>query len=313
MNFYEIDKNLKAEFASKRLKAEKIAENNLAKVSGLLSYIKIDTLLKDLIIELSKPNKSKSKKEFEKEVELLRKEKVYILSKLNLTESDLVANYSCKVCNDTGFVGNKTCECFQKRRNEEIMKACGLTFDHKHNFKNYSTKDVKNKSQANTLKKLKTFFEQWTNKFPNVTKQNILIGGSAGVGKTYLAECVATELFAKNCSVCFLSAFDMNNMLTKFHTTFSAEKHFWIDPLIESDVLIIDDLGTEPTIKNVTINYLYLVLSERNRFKKSTIITTNLEPESIMERYGERIFSRIMDKSKGLAIYIPGDDLRLPN
>lgn len=309
MNFYEIDKKLKAEFASKRLEAESKAERNLARLSKILSYTKLDTLSKELMLEISKKGGKASKKDKEL-LENVKKQKQFVLASLGLSEDDLSPKYQCKKCNDFGFLGAKMCSCYQKRRNEEIMKACGLTFEHKHSLKNYSTKICGNEAQAKQLDDLKTFLKNWINRFPAVTKQNILIMGKTGVGKTYLAEAVATDIFEKNYSVCFVSAFDMNNMFTKFHTTFSTDKHSWIDPLIESDLLIIDDLGTEPITKNVTLNYLYLVLCERNRFGKATIITTNLSAETIMDRYGERIFSRLMDKSNGLAFGLLGDDLR---
>ena len=153
MNFYEIDKKLKAEFASKRLAAESRAESNLAKVSAVSSYSKINALLKDLIVESSKIKNPTERKQVKKEIESLKKQKNFILKSLGLTENDLAPKYSCKKCNDSGFVGGKMCECFQKRRNEEIMKACGLSFENKHDFKTYSTQICTDKKQAEMLNK----------------------------------------------------------------------------------------------------------------------------------------------------------------
>ena len=103
----------------------------------------------------------------------------------------------------------------------------------------------------------------------------------------------------------------MNNMMLKFHTTFGADKQAQLVPLLESDFLFIDDLGTEPIINNVTLNYLFLVLAERDRFEKPVIITTNLSPENILDRYGERIYSRLSSKLTSANFYIEGKDLRL--
>ena len=103
----------------------------------------------------------------------------------------------------------------------------------------------------------------------------------------------------------------MNNMFLKYHTSFDANKHIHISPLLDSEFLFIDDLGTEPILKNVTQNYLYLILSERERHNKPTIITTNLMPENILDRYGERIYSRIANKSSSLLVHLTGKDLRL--
>ena len=63
-------------------------------------------------------------------------------------------------------------------------------------------------------------------------------------------------------------------------------------------------------LNNVTKEYLYLVISERMLKSKSTLISTNLDAKNILERYGERIFSRLFDKTKSLLLRIEGHDLR---
>ena len=78
-------------------------------------------------------------------------------------------------------------------------------------------------------------------------------------------------------------------------------------------MLIVDDLGTEPIFKNVTKEYLYLLLSERSRLNKLTVISTNLGPQELMNRYNERIFSRLFNKRESLNYQINGKDIRLSN
>ena len=101
-------------------------------------------------------------------------------------------------------------------------------------------------------------------------------------------------------------------MFLSYHTTNGNEqKNAYLNALIDPDCLIIDDLGTEPMLKNVTKEYLYLILSERSRDDKMTIITTNLTPNELLARYNERIFSRLFNKREGFAAQISGTDLRL--
>ncbi len=218
---------------------------------------------------------------------------------------------NAKKCNDTGFVTNGMCECYKKRRNEELLKQSGLTLSKNTSFENFDTKICTNKKQAELLEKLKNILQTFAENYPNIKKRNILISGTTGVGKTYLSECLANKLSEKNYSVCFVTAFDLNNMLLKYHTSFDANKHTNIAPLLDSDFLFIDDLGTEPILKNVTLNYLYLILSERDRHQKPIIITTNLLPENILDRYGERNYSRLSNKQTSLVVHLDGDDLRL--
>ena len=78
-----------------------------------------------------------------------------------------------------------------------------------------------------------------------------------------------------------------------------------------ADLLVIDDLGSEPRYRNVTCEYLLLVLEERSSRKLSTVITTNLSPDDIMRQYNERIYSRMCDKRGSLFLPFTGDDLRL--
>ncbi|MBO7151758.1 MAG: DNA replication protein DnaC, partial [Clostridia bacterium] len=63
--------------------------------------------------------------------------------------------------------------------------------------------------------------------------------------------------------------------------------------------------------KNVTCEYIQLVLDERLSKGLTTIITTNLSELQLKERYGERIFSRLSDSKHSLMRRIPGKDLRL--
>ena len=126
-----------------------------------------------------------------------------------------------------------------------------------------------------------------------------------------MAEGVLGEAQQDNKSSLEVSSFQMNELFTKYHTTFSSEREDFLLPLLSCDYLLIDDLGTEPIKRNITLEYLYLILSEREKNAKYTIITTNLDLEGILSRYGERIFSRISSKKTTLKLYIDGDDLRL--
>ena len=74
--------------------------------------------------------------------------------------------------------------------------------------------------------------------------------------------------------------------------------------------LVIDDLGSENILKNVTENYLYNLLNERMTSGKLTFVSTNCGLDDLRERYGERIFSRLAGNSS-LKINVGGNDLRL--
>jgi DNA replication protein DnaC len=80
------------------------------------------------------------------------------------------------------------------------------------------------------------------------------------------------------------------------------------DYILDCDLLIIDDLGTEMN-NSFTNSQLYLIINERLLRQKSTIISTNLTLTNINTIYGERVFSRIA--SSYSAQRIIGEDIRL--
>jgi len=73
----------------------------------------------------------------------------------------------------------------------------------------------------------------------------------------------------------------------------------------------IDEVKAEPTIKNVTQEHIYNILNERLTNNKAFIITTNLNPEAIFDRYDQRIASRISAKENSTLVEFPGKDLRV--
>ena len=312
MDLKSIDKKLMKEFQIKKLKAEMLAEKNRKRAFLVPAFSKLDALEKQMVFEVSKLKASgKKDAELEKTLKQAQSEKQKILKALKLSEKNLTAKYECKTCSDSGFVNGQMCDCYKKRRNAEIVKACGLNPDELVTFEKFNTDIIKNKTQAETLSKLKNKLQTWAESYPNIKKQNIVLSGKTGVGKTFISECLASEMIKKGYSVCFVSAFEMNNMMLRYHTTFGANKHAELVPLLESDFLFVDDLGTEPIINNVTLNYLFLVLSERERFGRPVIITTNLSPENILDRYNERVYSRITNKIKCAIFNIDGNDLRV--
>ena len=138
----------------------------------------------------------------------------------------------------------------------------------------------------------------------------MIISGSVGTGKSRLTECIAGELTKKGFNVVFLSACQLNTIFLTYHIAPVYDKSFYISLLSGCDLLVIDDLGTEPIYKNVTLEYLLTVLSERNSKNMPYIVTTNLTQEQLLDRYGDRILSRLNDKKQGIRIEINGKDLR---
>jgi DNA replication protein DnaC len=155
--------------------------------------------------------------------------------------------------------------------------------------------------------KASEWLQTWCARFPNITKTNINIVGGAGSGKTFLLECVANELIKKGVVVSYKTAFEINELARLYHMG----KSFDFSDCLNVDVLLIDDLGTEPVLKNVTKEYLYNLINTRQINNKATLISTNLSLENILDRYDERIFSRLANKNLSTVIQLVSQDKRL--
>ena len=131
------------------------------------------------------------------------------------------------------------------------------------------------------------------------------------MGKTFLTNCIAKELLDTSHTVVYLTSLKLFDILEtyKFDRDMSqTEKDASISYILDSDLLIIDDLGTELN-NSFTSSQLYHCIDSRLNQRKSTIISTNLSFDDLRETYSERIFSRLT--SNYTLLKLTGDDIRL--
>ena len=126
-----------------------------------------------------------------------------------------------------------------------------------------------------------------------------------------LASATARTLIRRGHSAIVMSAAEFNSLMLKCHTSPYSEREGLLADVMSAEMLVIDDLGTEPRYNNVTCEYLLLVLDERTSKRLTTVVTTNLSPDRILHVYNERIYSRLFDKRRSLTLAFGGDDLRL--
>jgi len=314
MNKKNIETELLREYESRLSNKQNVARNNLnlalQNAEFRAQYELVRTLDQDIAKLESNDNSAIALKSKQKSAKSKLRQ---LTKKLGFTIDDFKPCYTCKFCHDTGKIGDNLCGCFLKELNKKCQDALSIKIDDNHTFDNFNDSIFDNEEQKAAQTKIKDIFVNYANKFPKVKYKNIVLCGATGVGKTFLTECLAHSLLEKGVFLNFISAFAMNNIFLKYHTTFTDEKVHLLDDILEPEVLIIDDLGTEPINRNVTLEYLYMIISERLNQDKATIVTTNLMPADILSRYGERIFSRISNKTKSLILLLSGKDLRLNN
>lgn len=308
MTRQQVLKNAKSIISARKRDAEAKAEANYALALQDISFRTNETNIANATMEIAKLEMQN--KDTSSETELLKtfnKERTKILKKLGFTLRDIEPQYFCKKCNDTGVFNNNVCKCLEVEINNILMKDISCAVDKSHTFENCKESFLK----ENNLDKIyKTTFD-WVNKYPSSKYKNIILLGKAGAGKTYLTDCIANGLIKKQEFVNFVTAFNLNNSMLNYHTTFDDSKNSILEPFLTCPVLIIDDLGTEPILKNITKEYLYLIVNERIINGKCTIISSNLTPNEIIDRYGERIYSRLFNKTNCLSFNFQNADLRL--
>ena len=128
-----------------------------------------------------------------------------------------------------------------------------------------------------------------------------------------MTNCIANELIKKNKNVLYQTAPVLLESIidSKFNKYKNIKQNNFYNDVLETDLLIIDDLGTE-CLNSMKLSELFTILNTRilnlNNKSTKTIISTNLDINNIFQNYQERIGSRIAGYYD--IYYFFGDDLR---
>jgi len=228
--------------------------------------------------------------------------------------------YHCIKCRDSGFIDNEKCSCLKQAIADMIYMQSNLrsvlerenfnTFSFKYYSDDYVDETI-GLTPLNNMQKIVASCKSFIRHFDE-RHENLLFIGNTGVGKTFLANCIAKELLDRGYTVIYLTAFRLFDILEKYkfgreeEDSLIASDQF--DYILDCDLLIIDDLGTELN-NSFTTSQLYLIINERLLRQKSTLISTNLSLDNLLTNYSERIYSRII--SNYSIRRIVGDDIRL--
>lgn len=153
--------------------------------------------------------------------------------------------------------------------------------------------------------------EAYADALPNPPQRMLLLYGGSGLGKTYLLRSIHARAREKGVPALCVTA---NQFIRTARQAIFQRSQEDLDALYETELLLLDDLGTEPLIENVTVEELFNLINERQNARKCTVLSTNLTLNEIKTRYTERILSRLRDAHACQTLQFLGRDIRqLPN
>lgn len=248
----------------------------------------------------------------------LREQKQVLLRAAGFPEDYMEMRYQCPDCKDTGYADGKRCHCFERSRIRILYAQSNIQEVLKReNFETFSFAyfdrdqliEPLGVTQWEHMNRVVSWCKDFAVNFPN-HGQNILFTGSTGVGKTFLTNCIAKELIDRYVSVIYLSSHDLFEIFSKykFHYEVEEEVEETYHHILDCDMLIIDDLGTEMNNTFVS-SQLFYCINERINRKKGTIISTNLSVTMLRDMYSDRVTSRLMSSYQMIPLY--GGDIRM--
>lgn len=222
----------------------------------------------------------------------------------------------CPKCSDTGWEKIK-------KDGKEFLKKCSCQSDT--NYINRCGKanipprfigseldalivKENNKNLSQVIKNMKKFVTD----FPGV-QEGILLQGNTGVGKTRILCSIGSEIIRKS-PLSDIYYIDWNDMVREMK---SGESHTFrdfslinetINRMTQTDLLIMDELGSSQPSQWVSDN-IYYVLNYRYNRQKITLFATNYPDETsdgsptLRDRVGDRIRSRIYEMAKPNLLY----------
>ena len=248
----------------------------------------------------------------------LREQKQALLQAAGFPADYMELRYDCPDCQDTGYVNGKRCHCFERQRLNILYAQSNIeSILKEENFEHFRFDFYDDTHQMPQLgmteqEYMKTVMRQcreFADRYPE-KGTSILFTGGTGVGKTFLTNCIAKELIDRCISVIYLSSNELFEIFSKYKFGRDSEEDVQESYryILECDMLIIDDLGTELNNSFVS-SQLFYCINERIGRKKGTIISTNLSMPLLKDTYSDRVTSRIMSNYRIIPLY--GGDIRM--
>lgn len=242
-------------------------------------------------------------------IEELEAEKRNMLRRAGEGSEALDLHYHCPKCRDYGMVEGRECDCVAAYRREWEMDSEGERAFREQCFARFDA-DVfpEENGQRRRMLRLRDKAEAYAEVFPKNTPPGLFLTGGVGLGKSFILHCIGGRVRERGYRVRKTTGYQFHQMLMG---EYFAGNRTGFQEMLDADLLLFDDLGTEPrTHNNTSESYFFAVLDERTMRGKPMVVATNFSLEEIDRFYGERCSSRLLDGRSFETLGLRGEDLR---
>lgn len=222
-----------------------------------------------------------------------------------------VAQTSCPRCNGSGWVpapGDslrvEPCGCQGDLRRRQRLAAAAIPKRYEHcTLESFREK-------APVLKNAKARVQEFVDLWPATDSgRGLLLIGPCGSGKTHLAVAALSEIINSGKAGRLLFS-NFQDLIQEIQASFDSDevpsKSEILRPLLEADLLVLDELGSQKPTTFVQ-DILYYVINTRYNEERTTIFTTNYTdtPDAKEEPLAARIGARLRSRLYEMAALVP--------